>query len=175
MDIINVLLDPHDNEIITSSAITELINNHSIPLSHKDLYLIFKKFRENIDKKVKPWRNLAMKEYKFILSETLKEHPKLFLAIMFAIKSNYAVEHITYLIDRHHFEREYSVTEYKQLGYSYAYLTNEINCDECVYCDLYKYYEFDIDALNITDDHRKIIQEFIDNKERINIKPAVKK
>jgi hypothetical protein len=178
MDPINILLDVNNNNVdnIKNTAIKQLIEQYDIFLDHFDIDLIFQKFRDYISFfSLDETKRILTREFTFVLSKTLKENKDLFIAILLAIEQGYFVNNIRFLIDSRVYDKKPTI--YYKIGYSYTCCPKNTvtTVEDCVYCDLYEYNKFDINSLNITIYHRRVIEKYIAEKNGRYTKAAIKK
>lgn len=154
MDIIQLLLFSASNEKTYLEKITELINNYKIPLGLRDVKIVFSRFREycegNGDKKI----NLMI----FLLSDTLRIHKNLFIAILMAVRDGYKIKDLECLVLK--------IGNILTVSYSPFFVTPT----HSVYCDLYDYYKFDIDKLQLIGSHKHLIYQHVNKINTSQIK-----
>jgi hypothetical protein len=155
MDIIQLLVSSALNEKTYLEKITELINNYQIPLGLRDVKIVFSRFREycedNEDK-----INLMV----FLLSDTLRIHKNLFIAILMAVRDGYKIKDLECLVLK--------IGNILTVSYSPFLVTPS----RSVYCDLYDYYKFDINKLQLIGSHKHLIYQHINKINAKSNKPS---
>lgn len=142
LNYVEILLDPKSNVNDLDKAINGLIVDYELHLKHIDLAKVFQKLNKTSRKK----------EIDFVIVTSFNEHIDLFKAIIISINAGMPIFDLTYLIS-------YNVKCNKLLHMNYY--ENPFNS---IWIRLYDFHEYDILHFCTRLFHKRVIQEYVNEK-----------